>query len=75
MRVSWSSHLMHLCKQCGYPSQASVSCPRCGAALEVSGFDKLLVLYTNTWTGQLAVGCGGLLLLAAIGALIWLLVR
>jgi uncharacterized paraquat-inducible protein A len=66
---------MHVCKQCGYPSQASLSCPRCGAQLEVSGVDKLLAVYTNTWTGQLVVGCGGLLLLGAAAAVIWYLLR
>lgn len=66
---------MYVCKQCGYPSQACLNCPRCGAQLEVSGLDKLVVLYANTWTGQLLVGGGCLLLLGAIGALIWLLVR
>ena len=61
------------CKQCDYPSQGSMTCPRCGAELEVGGFDRLLHFYTNTLTGQLLGGCGCLVVMGVLVALYILL--
>ncbi len=61
------------CKQCGYPSQGSLTCPRCDAELEVGGFDRLLHFYTNTWPGQLLGGCGCLVVMGVLVAIYVLL--
>ncbi len=63
------------CKQCGYPSQGSLTCPRCGAQLDVGGLDHLVHFYTNTWTGQLIGGCGCTVVLAALVAVYYFLLR
>jgi len=63
------------CKQCGYPSQGSLTCPRCGAQLEVGGLNRWVHFYTNTWTGQILGGCGCLVVLALLVGLYLLVLR
>ncbi|RLB63365.1 MAG: hypothetical protein DRI90_07005 [Deltaproteobacteria bacterium] len=65
---------LNQCTQCGYPSQGSLTCPRCGAQLEAGGLAHLVHFYTNTWTGQLVGGCGCLVVIGVAIALYVLLV-
>jgi hypothetical protein len=64
---------LNQCTHCGYPSQGSLTCPRCGAQLEVDGLARIVHFYTNTWTGQLIGGCGCLVVLGVAVAITILL--
>ncbi len=61
--------MMKTCPQCGYQCQGWSNCPSCNSELELEGWERLLKLFTNTWTGQL-LACGGCLTISAVAVLL-----